>query len=90
MTIHNIDALADYLQITVPELPHDVHEYTDYDTAITWTDAAVTLTTTVPEAEAKETTVLPFPFTDADYEDAIIGLQCWADYMYCEAVRKDV
>ena len=90
MTIRTIADLADYLRTTVPELQHDVHEYTDYDTAIDWTDATVTLTTTVPEAEAKETKVLQFPFTDADYDDALVRLQCWADYVYCEANRKEV
>ena len=90
MTIRSIEELATIRDTTVNGLKHDIHEYTDYDTVIDWSTTGITLTTSVPEAEATETKSLSFPFTEDDFDDAIIGLQCWADFKYCEANQREV
>ena len=90
MEIRNINDLAVARQTTVERMKHDVHEYTDYDTVVDWNDTSVTLTTTVPEANETESTTLRFPFDDDDFYYAIVGLQCWADYVWCKARQKEV
>ena len=89
MIIHNISELAASRQVTIDELKHDIHEYTDYDTYIDWSESGVTLTTTVPEINETETTFLRFPFDDDDFHYAIVGLQCWADYVWCKARQNE-
>ena len=84
MIIRNIEDLAKDLDTTVSELKAHVHTYTDYDTVIEWSNAAVTLTTTETETGTKLTKILPFPFDSGDYDDAIIGLQCRADEIFCD------
>ena len=88
MTINNINDLATYLDTSIDNLKDVVHKYNDYSTIITWDTASVTLRTVVPEAEAELTKSLRFPFDDEDYDDAIVGLQCWADSEYCEAIYR--
>lgn len=83
MTIRNINDLAISLETTVPDLHRHVRRYTDYETDIDWTDEIVYLTTISENEEL--TKKLFFPFTDDDYYDAVCGLQCWADEVFCKA-----
>ena len=83
MKIQTINELASALGTTVPDLKHHVHTYTDFETDIAWTDEIVYLTTMSEDEEL--TKKLRFPFTDEDYDDAIVGLQCWADEVFCKA-----
>lgn len=83
MIIRNIDELAKSLDTTVSDLHRHVRTYTDYETDIDWTDEIVYLTTCSEDEEL--TKKLRFPFTDDDYDDALCGLQCWADEVYCKA-----
>ena len=88
MKIRNIGDLAIARQTTVEGLKHDVHEYTDYATTIDWDESGIKLTTSVPEIDATSIKRLAFPFTEDEFSDAIAGLQCWADYMWCEAKKE--
>lgn len=88
--INNIEELADDLMTTVRNLKSEVNYYTDYQTLINWDDRSVSLTTVVPEAGVTLTKTLHFPFTDTDYDDALTGLQCWADDQWCKAQHKEV
>ena len=90
MTINNINELAASLDWSISALKDNVREYTDYETVIDWDDQQVTLTTSVPETGDTLTKTLVFPFTDGDYDDAIVGLQCWADYKWCEHNKREV
>lgn len=83
MKIRNISELASSLGTTVSELHSHVRKYTDFETDISWTDEIVYLTTYSEDEEL--TKKLFFPFTDEDYDDAICGLQCWADEVFCNA-----
>lgn len=85
--IRSAEDLAENLGTTADALPRDVDEYTDYETSIFWTRKAVILTTRDDESRKTSMTVLRFPFTSADYEDAIIGLQCWADATHWEYIH---
>ena len=85
--IRSAEDLAENLGTTADALPRDVDEYTDYTTSIFWTKKAVVLTTYESERDETAAKFLRFPFTDAEYEDAIIGLQCWADATHWEYIH---
>lgn len=88
--INNIFDLAHKVyDVSVKDINRAMEEFTDYKTEITWTKKKVTIKTFVPETMEFETTSITFPFTDDDWYDEISSLQCWADYMYCENLKKE-
>lgn len=89
LQIENVRDLAADLGTTVDALADDVRKYTDYETAIYWTRRGVTLRTTESESGRALEKVLRFPFSDRDYEDALVGLQCWADAVHWETINNE-
>ena len=78
-TINNINDFAKVMLCdSVEDLVKYFSEYTVYPVEIEYTDKSVTLRTDADRVPF--TKVLWFPFTEDDYEDAIIGLQCVTDY----------
>lgn len=89
MKIKNIEELARSVDTTVSDLKEHIRTYTDYPTEITWDNHSVTIQTSVPEIDEQNEKVLSFPFADEDFDDAISGLQCWADAVWCEERHKE-
>lgn len=85
--IHSVHDLAEYLETTIDGIAENVRKYHDYETDITFADDSITLTTTAGETGKKLSKELFYPFSADVYDDAHIGLQCWADATYWDAVH---
>lgn len=72
---------------TIADIPNDIVADTYYKTEVTACDHSIKLTTHADEY-ISTTKELAFPFTDDDLYDAIVGLQCWADYAVCEGYEE--
>ena len=86
--IRNVFDLAEYLGTTVDGIPDDVRKYHDYETSITLEDDGITLEVIAGDTGKKMSRQLLYPFSDDTYEDAHVGLQCWADATYWDAVHN--
>lgn len=89
MMIKNIEELARSIDTSVPELKEHIRTYTDYPTEISFDTKSVILTTSVPDTDKKNTKILYFPLLEDEFDDAISGLQCWADAVWCEERHKE-
>jgi len=87
--IHNADELATYLDTTPDKIPEDIRTYTDYETVTTVTAESLTLRTIAGDTGKQTDRMLYFPFSDEAYENAIVGLQCWADATYWETQHNE-
>lgn len=86
--IHNTEELARYLSTTPDNIPNTVRRYCDYETKTAVDDEGIVLTTTAGETGKRESRGLLYPFSLEAYDDAISGLQCWADATYWDAVHN--
>ena len=89
LQIESVHDLSADLGTTPDGLPDVVRNCTDYETAIYWTRRGVTLRTTESESGQALEKVLRFPFSDRDYEEALVGLQCWADAVHWKALQDE-
>ena len=78
MTIRNITDLVRALDFDALEELEKFMSSNTYPVALTHDDEKVILTTDADRVPF--TKVLRYPFTDSDYDDAIVGLQCVTDY----------
>lgn len=86
--IHNAHDLADYLQTTIESVPEVVNTYCDYKTVLTLSESGIILETTAGESGKMNVKQLVYPFSAETYDDAVSGLQCWADATYWENVNR--
>ena len=89
MMIRNITDLATYYETTVDCLSADIHGHTDYNTVLVPLPDAVRLVTVVDDYGIYNSRTLPFPFSSDEFDDAVSGLQCWADAVWCEYYKKE-
>lgn len=87
--IHNAEELAQYLETTPENIAEHVRTYTDYETIATVDDDRILLQTNAGDTGKAAYKELVYPFSDEAYKDAIVGLQCWADAVCCEAREHD-
>lgn len=87
--IKNVADLAAMYDTTPEHLDETVHEYTDYATQVEYDGESVTITTTANEYRETNSKTLRFPFSEEDWEDALSGLQCWADAVWCDERQKE-
>lgn len=88
-TIYNLRDLAEYLDTDAdPQaIAENVRKYHDYETRITFSDDGIKLTVTAGETGKQLSRKLYYPFSADVYDDAHVGLQCWADATYWDAVH---
>ena len=79
------EELADYLGTTVNDLERDVYKYTDSGLTLTRNTYGITLTGCVEGSDAEPNTVLAFPFSGEQYDNAVQYLEDDVDRLWHEA-----
>lgn len=87
MIIKNDHDLAKYIELPVERLEHCSLEHVDYATTLE-SDGYTVIMRMCDEDIPSKSSILAYPFTDDEFDEKLISIQCFADHLAHEAKGK--